>query len=365
MSDGVFLVNGGELTQMEVGDYVNEDDLQTVLERFPAVLAGAQVNAESPRRWLLLRREAGLGTHEGGSDLFSVDHLFVDQDGIPTIVEVKRSTDTRIRREVVGQMLDYAANGVKYWPVDRLRDFLISTTGSVEAASAAVAALVHAGEDEDLDAVADSFWARVEENLSGGRLRLLFVADRIPDELLRIIEFLNEQMAKTEVLAIALTRHKAGDIEVLSSKVLGRTQRATQAKGPRPSVTLEEVIAEAHPDAVEVGERLRELARQRQWDAKRNMKSMSWAMSHDTHRLVSWWPTYNAVDFSLGPLADRGASDLAAELQEGLGMIAGRSVTAKNPSIPSRRLLDNWDHFVDVWLPKYEAAYTAVWSDRD
>ena len=29
----------------------------------------------------------------------------------PTLVEVKRSSDTRIRREVVGQMLDYAANG--------------------------------------------------------------------------------------------------------------------------------------------------------------------------------------------------------------------------------------------------------------
>jgi hypothetical protein len=38
----------------------------------------------------------------------------LDQDAIPAIVEVKRSTDTRIRREVVGQMLDYAANSVVY-----------------------------------------------------------------------------------------------------------------------------------------------------------------------------------------------------------------------------------------------------------
>jgi hypothetical protein len=33
-----------------------------------------------------------------------------DQNAVPTLVEVKRSSDTRIRREVVGQMLDYAAN---------------------------------------------------------------------------------------------------------------------------------------------------------------------------------------------------------------------------------------------------------------
>jgi hypothetical protein len=46
---------------------------------------------------------------------------FVDQDGIPTLVEVKRQSDTRLRREVVGQMLDYAANAVVYWPVEQLR----------------------------------------------------------------------------------------------------------------------------------------------------------------------------------------------------------------------------------------------------
>ncbi|MCO6480232.1 MAG: hypothetical protein J5I94_26570 [Phaeodactylibacter sp.] len=49
-----------------------------------------------------------------------MDHLFVDQDAIPTLVEVKRSTDTRIRREVVGQILDYAANAALFWPIERL-----------------------------------------------------------------------------------------------------------------------------------------------------------------------------------------------------------------------------------------------------
>jgi hypothetical protein len=40
--------------------------------------------------------------------------LIIDQHAIPTLVEVKRSTDTRIRREVVSQMLDYAANADNY-----------------------------------------------------------------------------------------------------------------------------------------------------------------------------------------------------------------------------------------------------------
>ena len=45
----------------------------------------------------------------------------MDQFGVPTLVEVKRSSDTRIRREVVGQLLEYAANGPRYWPVEQLR----------------------------------------------------------------------------------------------------------------------------------------------------------------------------------------------------------------------------------------------------
>ena len=45
------------------------------------------MNAAEPRRWLLVAREAGLPGEEGGGDRWSVDHLFLDQDAIPTVVE--------------------------------------------------------------------------------------------------------------------------------------------------------------------------------------------------------------------------------------------------------------------------------------
>src|SRR5712691_215528 len=101
--------------------YDSEELLQGLLARYPNLLAGEQMDAANPRRWLLVSREAGLPSETAGSARWSVDHLFLDQDGIPTLVEVKRSTDTRIRREVVGQMLDYAANAVVYWPVEAIR----------------------------------------------------------------------------------------------------------------------------------------------------------------------------------------------------------------------------------------------------
>ena len=118
----IFLIaDGGDLVELEQQEYSSEDQLQDLLARFPSLLPGDDFDPASPRRWLLVSREAGIPGESDGGDRWSLDHLFLDQDGVPTLVEVKRSSDTRLRREVVGQMLDYAANGVAHWPLEQLQ----------------------------------------------------------------------------------------------------------------------------------------------------------------------------------------------------------------------------------------------------
>lgn len=159
--------------------YVLEDQLQELIERHPNLLAGDQVSPDAPRRWLLLSREAGVPGEEGGANRWSLDHLLLDQDAIPTLVEVKRSGDTRIRREVVGQMVDYAANAITYWNLDSLRAaFEERVAGLGGDAEAEVADLT---EDSEVDY--GEFWERAKTNLRAGRIRLVFVADTIPTEL--------------------------------------------------------------------------------------------------------------------------------------------------------------------------------------
>jgi hypothetical protein len=122
VSGGIYLIqNDGQLVEMTERTYDSEDLLQGLLAQYPNLLAGDQMDNSHPRRWLLISRERGVPSEEGGGYRWSVDHLFLDQDAIPTIVEVKRSSDARIRREVMGQMLDYAANAVVYWPVEAIR----------------------------------------------------------------------------------------------------------------------------------------------------------------------------------------------------------------------------------------------------
>src|SRR5205807_3676482 len=142
--------------------------------------AGDQINLEEPRRWLLVTREMAVPGEQDGAGRWSLDHLFLDQDAIPTLVEVKRSSDSRIRREVIGQMLDYAANAVAYWPVEQVKARFEARCESVgtDPESELFDLL---GEQKD----AEAFWTEVKTNLQAGRVRLVFVADIIPTELQR------------------------------------------------------------------------------------------------------------------------------------------------------------------------------------
>lgn len=97
----------------------NEDqELQQLLEKTPDLLPGDQIHPDDPCRWLLVRRELPVPDPATGISRWSIDHVFADQNAIPTLVECKRFLDSRARREVVGQMLEYAANGQHYWSAE-------------------------------------------------------------------------------------------------------------------------------------------------------------------------------------------------------------------------------------------------------
>jgi len=226
VAGGIFLIQADEqLVEMTEQPYDSEDLLQALLAKHPSLLAGDQFGT-APRRWLLVGREASLPSEEDGAGRWSVDHLFLDQEAVPTLVEVKRSSDTRIRREVVGQMLDYAANAVVYWPIERLRaTFEVSCQSQGLDPDTLVSDLI--GDEGD----PEQFWEQAGTNLRAGRVRLVFVADEIPAELQRVVEFLNTQMTPVEVLAIEVKQYVGEGLRTLVPRVLGQTAEAQQRKG--------------------------------------------------------------------------------------------------------------------------------------
>jgi hypothetical protein len=213
-----------------------EDELQELIAKYPALIG------DGDGELLLIQREQGIPDDAEAADRWSIDHLFVTRNAVPVLVEVKRAVDTRLRREVVGQILDYAANGIAFWPLGTIaRQFEEGCTRRAENPETKLASFLGGRQQ------AAEFWAQVDANLRSGRVKLLIVADEIPSELARIVEFLNEQMT-ADVWAIELRYFQSPDgIRTLVPRIIGETERGrAQKSGARPKlepITDEEWIA--------------------------------------------------------------------------------------------------------------------------
>jgi hypothetical protein len=224
VGSGLFILNGGALTPMAEAPYDDENALQQLLAEHPELLPGDAMDPEDPRRFILVGREVPVAGYR-------LDHLFIDHEAVPTLVETKLEANREIRRLVVAQMLDYAANAASEWDAGKLSGWLADIAG--DAAGTALASLDHQFETDD------EFWAQAEQNLRDGKVRLLFLSSEIPDSLRRVVEFLNERMTPTELLAAELRQFVGEDgNRILQSSLVGQTERARAVKGQssRPSV---------------------------------------------------------------------------------------------------------------------------------
>ncbi len=217
----IFLVRpDAELLQLKPSAPATEDELQLLIARHPALIG------DNDGDLLLIDREHGIPDALDGASRWSIDHVYVTRQARPVFVEVKRAVDTRLRREVVGQMLDYAANGVAYWPTGALAARFEQACLSRQADPAEELA-----QFLEADTTPTEFWSQVEANLRSGLIKLVFVADAIPAELARIVEFLNDQMT-ADVRAVELNYYESPDgSRMLAPRIIGETERTRAQKG--------------------------------------------------------------------------------------------------------------------------------------
>ena len=211
-----FMSQSGAAVELCRQQYEKEDRLQKIVEDNPHLLARAWGDGE--RRLFLIKRELEIMESEDSTNSYSLDHLLVGEDAVPVLVEVKRSTDTRIRREVVAQMLDYACRA-STWNVDDLRSMFVRQNSDEVVA--------------EFDN--DKFWDDVSANLLAERMRLVFVADQIPDTLRVLIEFMDRSMKEIEVYGVELKPYQSGDAFLLSSSIVGNSLIVQQKAVARPA----------------------------------------------------------------------------------------------------------------------------------
>lgn len=230
MSERIYMsADDGVLEALEETPFSDEDELQALIAEHPELLDGEQMRPGNARRWILITREKGIAPSPGAPVTWSLDHLLIDQDGVPTLAELKRGSSSEIRRTIVGQLLEYAAHASQTWTAEELRSaFERQTEAQGRDPQDELAALLQTDGDPD----ADGFWDDVATNLAASRLRLLFVADRIPDPLAQVVAFLNVQMPGIEVLAVEVKRFRGKSTQTLVPRVIGRMP-ATPGRGGR------------------------------------------------------------------------------------------------------------------------------------
>jgi len=230
--DTIFLLNDeGNLQRVPRCHYESEELLQSLIEKHPDLLAGDQMGGEESVRFILVKREAGIPDGDGNSDRWSIDHILLDQFGVPTLVEVKRS------REVVGQLLEYAANIDIYWPPNKIRSLAVEQHGGADELDRAIVELLCLDPEVDVANSVETYWLQVEDNFRNGKLRLLFVADELPREVRRIIEFLNSKMMDIEVLGVELRQYVGNSLRAMVPRIIGQTEAIRRTKSVRNTPT--------------------------------------------------------------------------------------------------------------------------------
>ena len=199
-------------------------ELQDLLANNPQLLPSEQIYPDNPPQWLLIKREMPVLDPSTGAARWSIDFLYVDHMAIPTLVECKRCDDTRSRREVIAQMLEYAANGHHYWSAEELQARAQESSGGLDQLNSWITQVGAVG------GTSGAFFEAVVANLRKATMRLIFFLEESPNELRSLVEFLNNQLKETEVLLVEARLYESPSGRIIVPWLFGYSEEARVAK---------------------------------------------------------------------------------------------------------------------------------------
>jgi len=172
---------------------------------------------------------------------------------------------------------------------------------------------------------------------------MAFVADVVPDELRRIVEFLNEQMNPAEVFAVEVKQYLADSYpgRTLVPAVYGRTATASR-KAPARRVDPQALLANAEPSTRALLERFAEWAAERGLTVRGTTTGVV-ASRPDKTTLAQLYFNHETLDIVLRQLRQRGHAGLADACLQTLQTFTTKQLTRQVPSLPAADALSQWE----------------------
>lgn len=173
---------------------------------------------------------------------------------------------------------------------------------------------------------------------------MVFVADAVPDELMRIVEFLNEQMNPAEVFAVEVKQFRAQGHggTVIVPAVYGRTAAASTKSAGRKPIERASAVAAADPETREVERLLKEFADDLGLGVYDASSSTSVKASDGTSLASVYFGRWNQLEVQLVELRSHGWTDEADRIVEELRALTTKTLTTKRPLVPARDVVANW-----------------------
>lgn len=190
---------------VESSAYIDEHHLQKLLDESPEIVSLDEIRPDAGPLVATVR--------EYNLPVGSIDLLGFTARGDIVIIECKRAANTQAKREVIGQILDYAAH---LWEITY--EDLDEKVKAIKGLS--LAELVHTKTGEDWDE--EEFRGNIRSALVEGNFILIIVVDEINEELNRIVRYVNATGSPSfSFAALEMRRFTTDQAEMLVPHVFG------------------------------------------------------------------------------------------------------------------------------------------------
>lgn len=279
--------------------FASEEELQRFLKEHPDLMPLEEIELDAPAL-LCIGWEVGLAS--GAEDI-----LYIDKDGLLTVVETKLRKNPEARREVVGQLLEYAAQ-MSTWSsadVERQAEKFFASPESPEQYQQCTLARAMQLFLESSGALPefsyDDFLQQVQTNVERGHFRLVIAVDEPPAPLLKTVEFVNRFSERFEIYLIQLKRFRdlAKEQNIFVPALFGRVARATTRRPPAHHWDKESFLQQASkesPESLPVLKRLAQFAEDEKaivWGKGASVGSFQFAFDRDGKRLPAFFVMAN------------------------------------------------------------------------
>lgn len=224
----ILIVEGDKVQPLDEAKFALEGKLQDYLESFPSLIPLEEIDETAPKL-VCIGKEVGVVP--GAMDL-----LFIDANGILTVVETKLAKSPEVRRTVIGQIIEYASY-VSEWSAEDV----YKVAAEYFSKSEKVPSNYRGGTlDEAMEKFtgegyfsADDLRADIEQNLQKGNFRLIIAVDELVEPLRKTVTYLNSHSDFNILLLLVKCFEESESRKVLIPTLFGYKPQPPTSRPPR------------------------------------------------------------------------------------------------------------------------------------